>query len=102
MSDQVGNHEDRFSHNEAHFIMALPGLPYKYFRLYIKFHFTDPRATIERIAVDPTSGDIYYTGLIADAADASFIGVHRLDGTQSELISGLIQPRDIVLNTDLG
>ena len=59
-------------------------------------------AFARRLAIDPTSGNIYYTGYVKNSQDASYIAVLTPYGDHVQIITSLTEPRGIVLHPEKG
>ena len=55
-----------------------------------------------RLAIDPTSGNIYYTGYVKTSYNDSYIAVLTPYGDHVQIIISLKQPRGIVLHPENG
>ena len=64
---------------------------------------TEYGAFAERLAIDQTSGNIYFTAVVLGGkGDDSFISVLSPRGEHLPLVSGLDMPRGIVLHPERG
>ena len=71
------------------------------FFLIVSFFLAEYDAISERFAIDPTSGNIYY--ILKDAySQQSNISVFTPSGDRISIVSGLYEPKDIVLQPEQG